>query len=105
MILKQYIHDLKPEKLHYGVKVVLKMISVQGKNAKEMSKPSRYSEREDDVDQIFKELKEKYQNTFDVPKLRLWARMISSSIHDSMDDLSRKIWTGEKIGPAVHFFP
>lgn len=62
----------------WRAKVVLK-INVQEKNAKEMITPQdilwiKYS----------KELKEK--NTLNVPKWRLWARMISFSIYDSMND-------------------
>lgn len=47
---------------------------------------SKRQETEEEVDQLFKELKAKHANQFDTPKLRLWARMISSKIHDKMDE-------------------
>ena len=33
-----------------------------------------------------KELKEKHGNTFDTPKLRLWARMVCSNLHEDLDN-------------------
>ncbi len=36
-------------------------------------------------DNVFKDLREKHGNEYDAPKLRLWARMISSGIHDDYD--------------------
>ena len=48
---------------------------------------SSKQEREDEVEDIlYQELKEKHANKFDIPKMRLWARMIASNIHCSMDD-------------------
>ena len=37
---------------------------------------SKYREREEDLDEIFSQLKKKHIDKFDIPKLRLWARMI-----------------------------
>ncbi len=49
--------------------------------------PSRQQhEREDDVEDVFQELKKKHGEKYDVPKLRLWARMVSSNIHDTTED-------------------
>ena len=42
-------------------------------------------EKEDEADDIFKELAEKYRGKFDIPKLRLWARMIQADLHDDYD--------------------
>ncbi len=47
---------------------------------------SKHREREDDVEQIYQELKEKHDDKYEVRKLRLWARMICASIHSSKDD-------------------
>lgn len=46
--------------------------------------PSKRQKMED-VDLVFKELKEKHGNTFDTPRLRLWARMVTNKIHDDLD--------------------
>ena len=55
----------------------------KGKRKRETSK---YNEREIEVDEIYRELEAKHSEKFEVPKLRLWARMISSNLHDSIDD-------------------
>ncbi len=47
-------------------------------------KRKRDSER-DNVDAIYLELKEKHQNLFTVPQLKLWARMIHCDTHESYD--------------------
>jgi len=44
--------------------------------------------REEELDSIFKELKEKH-DTYSGPQLRLWARMIASGTHDSFDEPPR----------------
>ena len=41
--------------------------------------------KEDEVDDIYKELKEKHGGKYDTPRLRLWARSVSSKIHDDLD--------------------
>ena len=46
--------------------------------------PTRRQEKENEIDNVFTELKQKHDN-YDVPKLRLWARMIASKLHDDMD--------------------
>ena len=43
-------------------------------------------EKEEEVEKVFQELKEKHDKKYDTPRLRLWARMVSSGIHDSLDD-------------------
>ena len=43
---------------------------------------SRHQQKESEVDNIFKDFKEKHSDSYYVPKLRLWARMIASDIHD-----------------------
>lgn len=46
--------------------------------------PSKRQKMEE-VDLVFKELKEKHGNTFDTPRLRLWARMVTNKIHNDLD--------------------
>ena len=46
---------------------------------------SKRQEKEDEVDAVFKELKEKHGDEYDIPKLCLWARMMSSSLHDDYE--------------------
>lgn len=60
-------------------------VSERGKRKKD-EVTSRRQEKEEEVDQLFKELKDKHANQFDTPKLRLWARMMSSNLHDSLDE-------------------
>ena len=43
-------------------------------------------EKEEEVDIIYKDLKEKHDTKFDIPKLRLWARMIATDLHDDYND-------------------
>ena len=43
-------------------------------------------EKEEEVDAIYKGLKQKHDTKFDVPKLRLWARMIATDLHDDYND-------------------
>ena len=47
---------------------------------------TKYNEREEEVEQIFKDLKERHGEKLELPKLRLWARMIASNLHESLDD-------------------
>lgn len=47
---------------------------------------SRYQEREEEVEKIYIELKQKHEDKYDTPKLRLWARMIASNLHDDLED-------------------
>jgi len=42
-------------------------------------------EREDQVDSVFADLKSKHNDKYTVPQLRLWSRMVCSSIYDDMD--------------------
>ena len=46
---------------------------------------TKRQEKEEDVDSIFKDLKRRHDSKFDTPKLRLWARMICSKLHDDYD--------------------
>lgn len=47
---------------------------------------SKRHKKEEQVDLVFKELKEKHGSNFDTPRLRLWARMISNSLHDDLEN-------------------
>ena len=42
-------------------------------------------EREDQVDNVFADLKSKHNEKYTGPQLRLWSRMVCSGIHDDMD--------------------
>ena len=61
--------------------------SEHGKRKREdvAASTSRRQEKEEEVDAAFKELKEKHADVFDVSKLRLWARMIASNLHDDYE--------------------
>ena len=47
---------------------------------------TKRDEKEQEVDEIFSELKDKHGHSYEIPKLRLWARMIAGSLHDSTDE-------------------
>ena len=63
--------------------------SGQGKRKKETESTStsvsKRQEKEEEVDGVYKELKEKHGDAFDTPKLRLWARMVCSNLHEDLD--------------------
>ena len=44
---------------------------------------SKTQSKEAEVDSIYSELKKKHHESYEVPKLRLWARMIVGGLHDS----------------------
>jgi hypothetical protein len=46
---------------------------------------SSYHGEEEEVDKIYMELREKHLE-YDIPRLRLWARIISSNLHESTDE-------------------
>ena len=62
--------------------------SIRGKRKRDDSSVSslKHKEREEEVDDIFSELKEKHSDNYGNPKLHLWAQMISSNLHDSLED-------------------
>ena len=43
-------------------------------------------EKEDEVDEVYKTLKEKHGSKYEVPKLRLWSRMICANLHDDTEN-------------------
>jgi len=47
---------------------------------------SRRQEREEEVDTVFKDLKEIHGSKFDTPRLRLWSRMICSNLHEDLEN-------------------
>lgn len=55
------------------------------KRKREESFASKRQEKEADVESVFIELQEKHGDNFDVPRLRLWARMVASKLHVDMD--------------------
>ena len=48
--------------------------------------PSKRKLIEDKVDDTVEELKERHDDRYTPPQLRLWARMISAGHHESLDD-------------------
>jgi len=42
-------------------------------------------EKEEELESIFKDLKSRHNEKYTLPQLKLWVRMISSSIHSDMD--------------------
>ena len=59
------------------------VIGVQIKNQQNIQQSGKGMKRE--INDVFDELKEK-QKDYDVPKLRLWARMIVNGIHESTEE-------------------
>lgn len=47
---------------------------------------SKRQEKEEEVEALFSELKDKHSGKFSIPQLRLWARMVASGIHDDMEE-------------------
>jgi len=45
-----------------------------------------HQEKEEESEAIFKELQEKHSSKYDIPRLRLWSRMISAGFHDNYDE-------------------
>lgn len=60
----------------------------RGKRKREdsSSNPSKRQKKEDDVDSVFKQLKEKHDNKFSTPQLRLWARMVTNNLYDDLEE-------------------
>ena len=59
--------------------------AVGGKRKQDDVSAGRRAINEKEVDNVFKDLREKHGNEYDAPKLHVWARMISSGIHDDYD--------------------
>ncbi len=51
-----------------------------------MQVASKCQEMEEVVDQIYMDIKEKHSDKYDVPKLHLWARMVSANLHGSIEE-------------------
>ena len=47
---------------------------------------TRRQEKEDEVDEVYLNLKSKHADKYSTPKMRLWARMITSNLHDDLDN-------------------
>ena len=58
------------------------------KKKKSSKKPrkTKVDQREEELETIFQQLKEKHGSKFSGPQLRLWARMIVAKTHDDMDE-------------------
>lgn len=60
--------------------------SCRKKRKKEGDGSTKRQDKEDEVDDVFLQLKEKHGQKFDTPRLRLWARTICGNLHDDMDN-------------------
>ena len=47
---------------------------------------SKWQEKEEEVEAMFCELKDKHSGKFSVLQLRLWARMVANGIHDALEE-------------------
>ena len=47
---------------------------------------TKLDEREEELESIFQQLKERHESKFSGPQLRLWARMIVAKTHEDMDE-------------------
>jgi len=62
-------------------------VSKKRKRGDAAEEPSYHrQEKEEESEAIFKELKEKHSSKYDMPRLRLWSRMILAGIHDNYDE-------------------
>ena len=61
-------------------------IDQPGPHRRKSEATTRRQEKEEEVDQIFSDLKDKHCGNYSSPKLRLWARMIASGIHESIEE-------------------
>ena len=52
-------------------------------------KSSKREDKEQEVDDIFQDLKERHESDYSGPQLRLWARMISNGLHEDLDNPPR----------------
>ena len=48
-------------------------------------KVTRRQEREDEIDDVVKQLKEKHKDLYTLPNYRLWARSVCGNLHDDLD--------------------
>ena len=56
------------------------------RNKEAESAASKRSQQEAEVESTYKELKERHRDSWDSPRLKLWARCIVSGIHDDYDN-------------------
>ena len=60
--------------------------SLTKRNKEAESAVLKRSQQETEVESVYKELKERHQDSWDTPRLKLWARCIVSGIHDDYDN-------------------
>ncbi len=60
--------------------------STKHKRKSDAGSSSTRQEREEDVQSIYEELKELHSSEYDIPRLRLWARMIACYLHSDYDN-------------------
>ena len=59
---------------------------VQKRKKQEDAPASKRQAKEDEINSVYDSLKKKHEEKYEIPKLRLWARMITSGLHDSTDE-------------------
>ena len=65
--------------------------TTEGRSSTKRSKEAesamaKRTQQEAEVESTFKELKERHQDSWDTPRLKLWARCIVSGVHDDYDN-------------------
>ena len=46
---------------------------------------SRRQEKENEVDDVYQDLKNRHGDSFSTPQLRLWARIVTANLHEDLD--------------------
>ena len=57
------------------------------KKSDEPEPPSKRQQIEDELDEVYKELKEKHGSKYSLPQLRCWARLLMTDKHKSKDEI------------------
>ena len=77
----------------YGVMPLSKPVTMKSQRYETGHQPEKKStkreEKEQEVDDIFQDLKERHDSDYSGPQLRLWARMISNGLHEDLDNPPR----------------
>ena len=58
----------------------------EGRKSGNDSVVNKRQARDEEIDTIFRQLQETHDDTYSVPQLRLWARMVISGTHDDLDN-------------------
>ena len=61
----------------------------EGRKSGNDSVVNKRQARDEEIESIFRQLQETHDDTYSVPQLRLWARMVISGTHDDLDNPPR----------------